>query len=71
MNKFYLTILAMLFAGTCNMQAQVEVEDEDDDEEEYYEEEAPDSKIKVKNAKGEVEEIDLPEAMSTATRQRS
>ena len=35
MNKFYLTILAMLFAGTCNMQAQVEVEDENDDEEEY------------------------------------
>jgi membrane-bound lytic murein transglycosylase D len=65
MNKFYLTILAMLFAGTCNMQAQVEVEDEDDDEEEYYEDDAPDSKIKVKNAKGEVEEIDLPEAMST------
>ena len=55
----------MLFAGTCNMQAQVEVEDENDDEEEYYEEEAPDSKIKVKNAKGEEEEIDLPEAMST------
>ena len=65
MNKFYFTILAMLFAGTCNMQAQVEVEDEDDDEEEYYEDDAPDSKIKVKNAKGEVEEIDLPEAMST------
>ena len=53
----------MLFAGTCTMQAQVEVEDEDD--EEYYEDDAPDSKIKVKNAKGEEEEIDLPEAMST------
>ena len=53
MRKFYIVLLSLFFAGTCTINAQVDIEDDEDE-----------SETEVTNKEGKEEQIELPEAMT-------
>ena len=55
MRKFYIVLLSLFFAGTCTINAQVDIEDDEDESE---------TEVTVTNKEGKEEQIELPEAMT-------
>lgn len=55
MRKFYIVLLSLFFAGTCTINAQVDIEDDEDESE---------TEVTVTNQEGKEEQIELPEAMT-------
>ena len=55
MRKFYIVLLSLFFAGTCTINAQVDIEDDEDESE---------TEVTVTNKEGNEEQIELPEAMT-------
>lgn len=62
--KFLWILLAMLSAGTCNMQAQVVIENEEEEEEDEVETVLGEDEIAVTDSEGNEEVIEFPEAMT-------
>ena len=55
MRKFYIVLLSLFFAGTCTINAQVDIEDDEDESE---------TEVTVTNKEGKEEQIELREAMT-------
>ena len=55
MRKLYIVLLSLFSAGTCTINAQVDIEDDEDESE---------TEVTVTNKEGKEEQIELPEAMT-------